>query len=159
MGGTWKPFLRVYADSLADSLASPRSRPQTKNGLAGTHPKNGPFKFLAGNECRYLATLLGICGGWGSRNMPTKLTRSGRSHLVIEMSPFRTPRRSGPKRLGSEPRGTALTAPSFSQAFAAVPHPRLGASVLPVGRVLSQPLPPRSSFQAARTAQTHLQKT
>ena len=37
-----------------------------------------------------------------------------------------SPRRSGPKRLGSERCGAALTAPSLRQAFTAVPHPRRG---------------------------------
>ena len=36
------------------------------------------------------------------------------------------PRRSEPKRLGSEHCGVALTPPSPGRAFTAVPHPRLG---------------------------------
>ena len=53
-------FLRVVADSLEDSLASPCPFPQIKTGLAGATRATTPFKFLTRNERRFLAHLLGI---------------------------------------------------------------------------------------------------
>ena len=46
--------------------------------------------------------------------------------LAASGSLDRSPRRSGPKRLGSERCSTALTVPSLAEAFTAVPHPRQG---------------------------------
>ena len=64
---------------------------------------------------------------WQSERCQIRMSncRSVALQALLYFNPM-WPRRSGPKRLGSEHCGAALTTPSPGRAFTAVPHPRLG---------------------------------